>query len=137
MTDDSALASQNADQRPWGVWVSLSLYVVLFEVEWRVYDFALTATGVQPYLDRSYFLHSLSNVVAWGIDLAIILVAVRLTRIPTCNYLGWAAQPLLKKVVKPKAKWLRPKLLVEVEYRAMTGEGKLRHPSYKGLREDL
>jgi bifunctional non-homologous end joining protein LigD len=46
-------------------------------------------------------------------------------------------QPLAKKIAKPKAKWLKPILLVDVEYRAMTGEGKLRHPSYKGLREDL
>jgi bifunctional non-homologous end joining protein LigD len=46
-------------------------------------------------------------------------------------------QPLVKKIAKPRAKWLQPKLLVDVEYRAMTGEGKLRHPSYKGLREDL
>jgi bifunctional non-homologous end joining protein LigD len=47
------------------------------------------------------------------------------------------AQPLTKKIKKPKATWLKPKLLVEVEYRALTGAGKLRHPSFKGVREDL
>jgi bifunctional non-homologous end joining protein LigD len=47
------------------------------------------------------------------------------------------AQPLAKKIRKPKATWLKPKLLVDVEYRALTGEGKLRHPSFKGVREDL
>ena len=41
------------------------------------------------------------------------------------------------KVSKPKAHWLKPELLVDVEYRALTGEGKLRHPSFKGVREDL
>lgn len=46
-------------------------------------------------------------------------------------------QVLKPAVKKPKAKWLKPKLLAEVEYRALTGEGKLRHPSFKGLREDL
>lgn len=46
-------------------------------------------------------------------------------------------QPLTTKIKKPKARWLRPRLLVDVEYRAITGEGKLRHPSYKGLRDDL
>jgi bifunctional non-homologous end joining protein LigD len=46
-------------------------------------------------------------------------------------------QPLTKKVAKPKATWLKPELLVDVEYRALTGEGKLRHPSFKGMREDL
>jgi ATP-dependent DNA ligase len=40
-------------------------------------------------------------------------------------------QPLTTKIKKPKAQWLKPKLLVDVEYRALTGEGKLRHPSFK------
>jgi len=44
---------------------------------------------------------------------------------------------LSTKVSKPKARWLKPEILVNVEYRALTGEGKLRHPSFKGLREDL
>jgi bifunctional non-homologous end joining protein LigD len=33
--------------------------------------------------------------------------------------------------------WVEPKLLVEIEYRAKSAEGKVRHPVYKGLREDL
>lgn len=31
--------------------------------------------------------------------------------------------------------WLQPTLIAEIEYRAWTGDGKLRHASYKGLRE--
>lgn len=31
--------------------------------------------------------------------------------------------------------WIKPKLVAEVEYRAWTHDGKLRHASYKGLRE--
>jgi bifunctional non-homologous end joining protein LigD len=46
-------------------------------------------------------------------------------------------QPLTKKIAKPKAIWLQPKLLADVEFRALTGDGKLRHPSFKGLREDV
>jgi bifunctional non-homologous end joining protein LigD len=30
-----------------------------------------------------------------------------------------------------------PKLLAEIEYRAKSAEGKVRHPFHKGLREDL
>jgi bifunctional non-homologous end joining protein LigD len=41
------------------------------------------------------------------------------------------------RIKKPKSKWLKPGLLVDVEYRAMTGEGKVRHPSFVGVREDL
>jgi bifunctional non-homologous end joining protein LigD len=47
------------------------------------------------------------------------------------------AQPLTKKIRKPKAQWLKPELLVDVEYRALTAEGKVRHPSFNGLRDDL
>ena len=46
-------------------------------------------------------------------------------------------QSLARKIRKPKAHWLKPELLVDVEYRALTGEGKVRHPSFKGLRDDL
>jgi len=39
---------------------------------------------------------------------------------------------------RPKAHWVEPKLLADVEYRRMTKKRKLlRHPSFKGLREDL
>ncbi len=38
----------------------------------------------------------------------------------------------------PKAEviWVKPKLVVEVTYRAVTNDGSMRHPSFKGLRED-
>ncbi|MBY3582201.1 ATP-dependent DNA ligase [Rhizobium bangladeshense] len=32
--------------------------------------------------------------------------------------------------------WIKPKLVAEIEYRSWTRDGKLRHPSYKGLREE-
>jgi bifunctional non-homologous end joining protein LigD len=46
-------------------------------------------------------------------------------------------QPFVEKIGKPKAKWLKPTLLADVEFRRRTSGGLLRHPSYKGLREDL
>lgn len=46
-------------------------------------------------------------------------------------------QPFTEKVQKPKAQWLRPALKGDVKYRTFTSDGKLRHPSFKGLREDL
>ncbi|NKL63317.1 non-homologous end-joining DNA ligase [Rhizobium leguminosarum] len=42
-----------------------------------------------------------------------------------------APVPLKRK----DAVWLRPELVAEVEFRAWTDDGKLRHASYKGLRE--
>lgn len=38
-------------------------------------------------------------------------------------------QPLTKRIAKPKATWLKPELLVDVEFRALTGDGTLRHAS--------
>ncbi len=36
---------------------------------------------------------------------------------------------------KRKVTWVQPVLIAEIEYRAWTSDGKLRHPAYKGLRE--
>lgn len=47
------------------------------------------------------------------------------------------ARALSEKLDKPNARWVRPDLLAEVEYRALTPEGRVRHPSFKGIREDL
>jgi bifunctional non-homologous end joining protein LigD len=52
-------------------------------------------------------------------------------------------KPLIRKT-QPYAKrtahrgiWVEPSLLAEIEYRAKSAEGKVRHPFYKGLRVDL
>jgi bifunctional non-homologous end joining protein LigD len=52
-------------------------------------------------------------------------------------------QPLIRKT-QPYAKkiahrgiWVEPQLLAEIEYRAKSAEGKVRHPFFKGLREVL
>jgi bifunctional non-homologous end joining protein LigD len=47
------------------------------------------------------------------------------------------AQAYTAKIAKPKAIWVKPVLLAEIEYRAKSAHGKLRHPSFKGLRDDL
>jgi bifunctional non-homologous end joining protein LigD len=45
-------------------------------------------------------------------------------------------QPYAKKIAH-RGIWVEPSLLAEVEYRAKSAEGKLRHPFFKGIREDL
>jgi bifunctional non-homologous end joining protein LigD len=37
----------------------------------------------------------------------------------------------------PKARWVKPEVMVEAEFRGKTGDGLLRHPSYKGIRRDI
>jgi hypothetical protein len=45
--------------------------------------------------------------------------------------------PPFSKRIAHKGVWVEPKLLAEIEYRAKSAEGKVRHPFFKGLREDL
>jgi bifunctional non-homologous end joining protein LigD len=45
-------------------------------------------------------------------------------------------QPYAKKI-EHKGIWVEPELLAEIEYRAKSAEGKVRHPFFRGLREDL
>src|ERR1700744_790413 len=45
-------------------------------------------------------------------------------------------QPYSKRVAH-RGIWVEPSLLAEIEYRAKSVEGRVRHPVFKGLREDL
>jgi bifunctional non-homologous end joining protein LigD len=45
--------------------------------------------------------------------------------------------PLSKPVKKPRTTWVKPEILVDVEYRAVTDDGRLRHASFRGVREEL
>jgi bifunctional non-homologous end joining protein LigD len=45
-------------------------------------------------------------------------------------------QPYAKKIAH-RGIWVEPSLLAEIEYRAKSAEGKLRHPFFRGIREDL
>jgi bifunctional non-homologous end joining protein LigD len=45
-------------------------------------------------------------------------------------------QPYSKRIAH-KAVRVEPELLAEIEYRAKSAGGKVRHPVFKGLRDDL
>jgi bifunctional non-homologous end joining protein LigD len=45
-------------------------------------------------------------------------------------------QPYTRRVAH-RGIWVEPELLAEIEYRAKSAEGKVGHPFFKGLREDL
>jgi bifunctional non-homologous end joining protein LigD len=45
-------------------------------------------------------------------------------------------QPYAKKIAH-RGVWVEPSLQAEIEYRAKSAEGKVRHPFFKGIREDL
>jgi bifunctional non-homologous end joining protein LigD len=46
------------------------------------------------------------------------------------------SQPYAKKIAH-RGIWVEPSLLAEIEYRSKSAEGKVRHPFFKGIREDL
>jgi bifunctional non-homologous end joining protein LigD len=52
-------------------------------------------------------------------------------------------KPLIRKTqpysnrIAHRGIWVEPNLLAEIEYRAKSAEGKVRHPFFRGLREDL
>jgi bifunctional non-homologous end joining protein LigD len=52
-------------------------------------------------------------------------------------------EPLVRKTqafakrIAHKGIWVEPKLKAEIEYRTKSAEGKVRHPFFKGLREDI
>jgi bifunctional non-homologous end joining protein LigD len=45
-------------------------------------------------------------------------------------------QPYTKRIAH-RGIWVEPQLLAEIEYRAKSAEGKVRHPFFVGLREDI
>ncbi|MCK1266559.1 hypothetical protein IVB25_17960 [Bradyrhizobium sp. 193] len=52
------------------------------------------------------------------------------------NRLMRKTQPYTKRIAH-RGIWGEPQLLAEIEYRTKSGEGKVRHPFFKGLREIL
>ncbi|MGX1352318.1 ATP-dependent DNA ligase [Bradyrhizobium elkanii] len=45
-------------------------------------------------------------------------------------------QPYTKRIAH-KAIWVEPKVMAEIQYRAKSAEGKVRHSFFRGVREDL
>jgi bifunctional non-homologous end joining protein LigD len=45
-------------------------------------------------------------------------------------------KPPVPELREPGTVWIRPELVAEIEYRGWTHDDLLRHPSFKGLRED-
>jgi hypothetical protein len=60
-----------------------------------------------------------------------------------CNRVFRRLKPLIRKTqpygkhIAHRGIWVEPSLLAEIEYRAKSAEGKVRHPVFKGIREDL
>ena len=45
-------------------------------------------------------------------------------------------KPAVPGIREPGTVWVRPDLIAEIEYRGWTHDKLLRHPSFKGLRDD-
>ncbi len=61
-----------------------------------------------------------------------------LTAVGFCKQLDTVVSPkskLTKQVKKPRATWVDPVFMADIEYRDITSEGLLRQSSFKGLRK--
>ena len=50
------------------------------------------------------------------------------------NFIGCVLHPAIPKTKNPKARWVKPKFLAEVEYFEISRDGSLRHPVLRGFR---
>jgi hypothetical protein len=50
---------------------------------------------------------------------------------------GDPEDPALRQEIAHRATWVEPSLLAEIEFRAKSAEGEVRHPFFEGIREDL
>ncbi len=64
-----------------------------------------------------------------GAELDRLMGLLKRIETPTCPF-------AIKPKVKDTAHWVKPLLSAQVRYAEMTDEGRLRHPSYLGLRDD-
>ena len=64
-----------------------------------------------------------------GAELDRLIGLLKRIETPTCPF-------TTKPKVRDTAHWVRPMLVAQVRYAEMTDDGRLRHPSYLGLRDD-
>jgi bifunctional non-homologous end joining protein LigD len=84
--------------------------------------------------DRAGHLHFCGGVGTGfsDADLRTMFARLRPLEQPACPYVR---EPSAVELRRP-ARWLRPHLVVEVEFLEWTSDGHIRHPSFRGLRED-
>jgi membrane protease YdiL (CAAX protease family) len=83
------------ERHPWGALASLAWYLLIFEGEIRLQDFITTATGLATFVSRHVLFQGVYFIAAWGIRLGLVVLAVRLTRLPLREYLGWTRPRIL------------------------------------------
>jgi bifunctional non-homologous end joining protein LigD len=64
-----------------------------------------------------------------GAELDRLMGLLKRIETPTCPF-------AIKPKVKDTAHWVKPVLVAQIRYTEMTDEGRLRHPTYLGLRDD-
>jgi bifunctional non-homologous end joining protein LigD len=83
------------------------------------------------YFDRGKLMYAGSVGTGWSIQLGRSIMT-------TLQRIGRETPPFVV-VPRPDAKdahWAEPKLVCEVEFTTWTRDGRVRHPSFKGMRED-
>ena len=65
-----------------------------------------------------------------GAEIDRVMALMQRLETPTCPF---EVRPKTKDI----AHWVKPLLVAQVRYTEMTDEGRLRHPTYLGLRDDI
>jgi bifunctional non-homologous end joining protein LigD len=83
------------------------------------------------YFDRGTLIYAGPVGTGWSVQLGRSIMA-------SLQRINRDSSPFLA-VPRPDAKdahWTEPKLVCEVEFSTWTRDGRVRHPSFKGMRED-
>jgi bifunctional non-homologous end joining protein LigD len=83
------------------------------------------------YYDRGGLIYAGGVGTGWSIQLGRSIMA-------TLRHISLDTSPFVA-VPRPDtkdAKWVEPRLVCEVEFTTWTRDGRVRHPSFKGMRED-
>ncbi len=85
----------SADGKPWGVWTTalwvaaaMALFVDLFP---RFQHLLLNGTAVGHAIGAHFALGALNLALRWAVPILLLLLAVRIKRIPARDYFAWVA----------------------------------------------
>jgi membrane protease YdiL (CAAX protease family) len=85
-------------RKPWGIIASILWVILAFEGVDFAGDHLFAVPAVHALQQGNRILHATFLLMTWGVQLLVIVVAVRLVRWPAAEYLGWV-RPRIKDLL--------------------------------------